>query len=290
MEFDTLVISSGGILGFALLGALQYYHENNMLCNISTYAGSSIGSIISYLLSIGYQPIELVAKICTSDVLEKLEFFDVVKGLKDEGALDYTHINKFLEKLTLEKVGEFMTLESLKEKFNKRLILSTFNYSEYRGEYLTPETHPNIPALTALRMSANVPICFGRFTYTNSIYVDGAISDSFPVSIIDDGKHTILGIYIIPNIESKNVNVSTHTMIYNLLMFAHRRYSEHIIKNVSDKCTLVGIDNLNFQPLNFNIDTKDCLDLFSAGYSSAKDEFQKRNFNEKILNEENEQK
>ena len=60
VDFDTIVLSGGSIKGIVTLGALQYAKENYLLENIKTYIGTSSGAIISYLLAIGYNPIEMI--------------------------------------------------------------------------------------------------------------------------------------------------------------------------------------------------------------------------------------
>ena len=75
--YDTLVLSGSSIKGFAFLGALQYLYENNKL-NIDNYIGTSAGAIISYLLIIGYTPIEIFLDICTNQTIEKMQHFNIV--------------------------------------------------------------------------------------------------------------------------------------------------------------------------------------------------------------------
>ena len=55
----TLVLSGGGINGIVHLGALKYLDEINILQNITTFIGTSIGAIISGLFVIGYTIDEL---------------------------------------------------------------------------------------------------------------------------------------------------------------------------------------------------------------------------------------
>ena len=66
-KYKNVVISGGAIKGIASLGALQYLVDNQFICLQDTlnYIGTSVGGIISYLLIIGYTPIEIFVKICT---------------------------------------------------------------------------------------------------------------------------------------------------------------------------------------------------------------------------------
>ena len=57
MNFNGLCMSSGGVKGIVMLGALNYYYTANQTNNIKYYAGTSVGSIIVYLFSMGYTPL-----------------------------------------------------------------------------------------------------------------------------------------------------------------------------------------------------------------------------------------
>ena len=59
-DFDTLVLSGGSSKGILILGALQYAQDNFLLNKINKYIGTSVGSIICFLLLIGYTPIEIM--------------------------------------------------------------------------------------------------------------------------------------------------------------------------------------------------------------------------------------
>ena len=77
--YDTLVLSGGGVNGILELGALQYCNDKNLLSSIKTYVGTSIGSIICYLLIIGYTPVEIIVYLCTHNKLleEEVSYFRI---------------------------------------------------------------------------------------------------------------------------------------------------------------------------------------------------------------------
>ena len=68
-DYDTLVLSGGSSKGILTLGALQYCYDNFLLNKIETYVGTSSGAIISFLLIIGYSPIEIMVYICCNGLL-----------------------------------------------------------------------------------------------------------------------------------------------------------------------------------------------------------------------------
>ena len=59
--YDTLVLSGSSIKGITFLGALQYLYDNSLLKNVKTFVGTSSGAMISFLLIIGYTPVEIFA-------------------------------------------------------------------------------------------------------------------------------------------------------------------------------------------------------------------------------------
>ena len=59
IKMKTLVLSGGGLKGIAILGLLQKLYKTGKLNNFDKFIGTSVGSIISLLLSIGYTPLEI---------------------------------------------------------------------------------------------------------------------------------------------------------------------------------------------------------------------------------------
>jgi len=168
--FDTLVLSGGSVRGVGVLGALHYAKVNLFIENINTFVGVSSGAMICYMLAIGYTPIELIKNVCVNqDFMHKLQNFSFINMLHGEGATSYNPINEILEKLTIDKIGRFVTLKSLKETFGKTLICGTFNYTQGRAEYLSAKNYPDMPCLTAIRLSANLPLFFKHYKYMGNI-------------------------------------------------------------------------------------------------------------------------
>ena len=258
------------------LGALQYAFDNYLLKNINTYIGCSVGIMIGYLLAIGYTPIEIVVYICCNQLMEKMVHFNIVAMINNQGASSYNTINETFEKMTINKIGFYPTLKDLKDKFGKTLICSTYNLTEQKVEYLSPDTHPNLPCRTAIRMSSNLPLIFENFKYGNSLYIDGGICDNFPIDLGDKIGKKILGILITS--ETKNLNnvneMGVLEFIYLLMFVPISQIQEYKIKNVSEKCKIIKLHNDKLKFFNFDLNSKDKLDLFSSGYEQMKNQFE----------------
>ena len=271
-EYDTLVLSGGSSKGILTLGALQYCYDNFLLNKIETYVGTSSGAIISFLLIIGYSPIEIMIYICCNGLLEKMQHFNIVSMINGTGATSFVNIYEQLEKITIDKIGYIPTLVELKNKYNKTLICTTYNLTKEKTEYLSHENNPNLPVLTALKMSSNLPLIFQNFKYNNDFYIDGGVSDNFAIDVGDKLGKKILGILLSSqdNFE-KGPDISILEFIYKLLCIPISQNIEYKINQVSvDKCKIIRLnyDKINF--FNFNIHSKEKLDIFSIGYEQIK--------------------
>jgi predicted acylesterase/phospholipase RssA len=271
--YDTLVLSGGSNKTILTLGALQCAVDNYILEHINIYVGTSSGAIISYMLCIGYTPIELLVYLCTNQIFEALQNYSLVNLANGKGACSFNPLQEHLEKITIEKIGYLPTLNDIKERYNKTLICVTYNYTETMTEYLSWENYPHLPCITALKMSANLPLVFDKYRYGDSFYVDGAVSDNFPVKHADKIGKKIIGI-MLNSLGSENTD-SNETVIdyfYNLLFIPISQNTNEQLENLSPKTNIVKINHqFEFKFFNFNINTKTKLEMFSVGYTEMKD-------------------
>lgn len=271
-NFDTLVISGGGVNGLTMLGFLQYATDNYLINNINTYVGTSVGSILGYLLAIGYTPIEIMVYICTNHLFERLKYFNIVAMYNGQGATTFSHINEQLEKLTIEKLGRLLTLGELYSMTKKRLICVTHNMTTDKTEYLDYLTYPNMPCLIALRLSSNLPLIFDHFKYLGNYYIDGGSSDNFPINKGEEVGDKILGVFVNNNSgifePEKDNNILEY--IYRIMMIPADKLVNQQINNISEKCSIFKLNTSEFKPFDFNIDSQTKLEMFSMGYQEMK--------------------
>jgi predicted acylesterase/phospholipase RssA len=269
-NYDTLVISGSSAKCLCVLGSLQYAFDNSYLENIKTYIGTSSGGILCYLLAIGYTPIEIIVYVCTHRFLEKMVHFNVMGMIHGIGATTFAHIQEEIEKMTISKMGYLPTMKDIHTKLNKKLILATHNLTKNITEYLSHETYPDLPCITGLRMSANLPLIFEKYTYNDSFYVDGGLSDNFPIDIAEKYGNKIFGIYVDQNDDNydfKNIDIMEYIFfIYDVPM---RQSMQYKINKASSKCKIIKI-LYNLKMFDFNIDPRTKLEMFSTGYSQTK--------------------
>ena len=277
-EYDTIVLSGGSINGIIILGALQYLKDKNMINNIKTFVGTSIGGVISYLLIIGYTPVEIIIYLCTnSHMFEKLKCFNIINATRGEGAVSFSNISDELEKMTINKVGKILTMKDLEIRFGKKLICITYNTTKSCAEYLSCDTTPDLPCLTALRMTSNLPFVFETYKYDDSFYIDGGLSNNFPLDVGEKNGQKVLGLSLSYNMSDTEPNKNFMEFIYKLLYVPIDQSTVHRIESKADTTTVIILKAGNMDFFNFNVDSKKKLEMFSCGYEDTKSFFEPKN-------------
>lgn len=268
--YDTLALSGGGVKGMIILGALQCAMDSGVLNNISNYVGTSAGSIICYLLAIGYTPVEIIVYICTHRIVEKMYSFNLVAMLNGDGAISYQPVQETLEKMSIDKIGYFPTLKDIHEKYGKKLVCTTYNLTRNTLEYLSVDNYPDLPCLIAVRMSSNIPLVFEKFKYMGFEYVDGGIADNFPIMEAEKVGNKVLGLVLMSNLKSSVKRGGFLQDTLRLMYVPIQQSTVYKISLTTDKtdCVKLATDKLDILDLDLNSSQK--LDMFSSGYQQMK--------------------
>ena len=182
-----------------------------------------------------------------------------------------------LEKLTLNKIGFVPTFRDIRMKFRKNLTIVVYNLTTNTTEYLSADNYPDMPCLTALRMTTNVPILFERYFYNNCEYIDGGLVDNFPITCYDQPGNKIIGI----NINPRNMtSTKKNNYISYILQIALIPYTFfHTQRKVPESATVIEIDT-GVNTFDFDLNISKRLDLFSKGYQTVRKFFEKEKANE----------
>jgi len=266
ITYETIVLSGGSIKGLAVLGALQYFYDRYDMKSVNTYIGTSVGSIICYLLAIGYKPNELMAHVISIQLFNKMCDIDPIAIWKGDGVFNFNTIGDELIKLTEKKGLDYsITLLELYQMYGKICVFSTYNYTKSRIEYLSYETNPNLPCLTAIRMSSNLPLLFSKFIYEGDEYIDGGIGDNFPIQL-SNLLDKVLGIYI----HKTNTNgTSFMEYIYNIIFIPIHQSIKYKVESFEKECTLVRI-KCPSSYFNFQMTNSEQMELYSQGYEACR--------------------
>lgn len=291
--YNTLVLSGGSVKNIATLGALQFCYDQNYIQSARTYIGTSAGGIICYLLAIGYTPIEILIYICVNNIFDKMKEINLFSLMNGEGAIDFTHLQEHLERMTINKIGRLVSLQEVRDLYGKTLIFATYNMSKNRVEYLTPDTTPTTPCIFALKQSSALPFVFPHVKYMGDLYIDGGIYENFPILYdIENEEFHRLGVYV--DFYSDNKPIEKCNMleyIYNILIVPSKMHNESVIQTAREnqKADILKVSS-DISMFSFDLKSRDILDIFSSGYTDAKNHFNtavQNTCDESKLNESN---
>jgi predicted acylesterase/phospholipase RssA len=270
MEYDTICMSGGGLYGFAFIGALEYLNNTNYINinSIKNFVGTSIGSVLSLLLVCGYSPLELGDFIIDFDFTKinpdiSIENVFINYGISNGERLEYVLKSFIKNKLNIDNI----TFKQLFELTNKNLIIIGTNFTKSCEEVFSHNKTPDMSVITAVRISISIPIFFTPVLYNNDYYVDGCITNNFPLKYCN--IDTTIGLYI--GINGDN-NVKT---IINIIMGCLNIVTNTInVKDISSSENIIKIEYDIKQKdkgfFNFDITTDFKLEVINLGQIFAK--------------------
>lgn len=276
-DFETLVLSGGGIRGIAMLGSLTVLEEHKCLDKIKIYAGTSIGALIASLLSIGYSAKDLCKEMWDVDI-NTLKHVDVWNFFNNFGLDTGKKIIEILEIFFKKKnIKINITFEDLYNEFGKILIVTGTLINEHKLEVFSYKTHPKCKIIDAVRISTSIPFLFASPKYENNYYSDGGILDNYPISCLSeytsDHDH-ILGVKLIHDFSlQKRVQINScdfpkfaKHLVYTAIDEINRLRNiiAHYERPYPNLMTIdINTEGIGSMPIN--VSEKDKKKLFSLG-------------------------
>jgi NTE family protein len=272
---EAIVMSGGGIKGAYYVGALKYFEENNILKNIKSYSAVSIGSLICFMILLGYKYKEIENILKTLDISSIIDI-DVFKILDTYSIDSGDRINKFLLSIVKNKYNnERITFKELYDKTNVEFNVIATDINNNKEQVFNYKTFPRCSVVGAVRMSMNIPILWSKIKYKGIFYVDGGLSNNFPIELYEDiDKNKVLGMALVGKPKPNTIN--------NII-----DYATAIIKNTLNSRTSDKIDrykNKGYSIIHYtsNLSSLDLeaikpdkmLECVKEGYEATKAHFQ----------------
>jgi predicted acylesterase/phospholipase RssA len=239
-----LVFAGGGIRGVAFIGALKSIYDKTGI-DFSLIAhrplsitGVSVGALLSLLIVTGHSIQELV-EFSTSLLSESFVSIDPLHLLKGGLSVDNgDKLKVFLCKL-LQKKGftEETTLSQLTSTTKIMLETVVTNLTTASIHYVSSETYPDLPVITAVMASMSLPLIFPPVKGPSGhLWADGGILENFPIRKYDadstlgftflwkiDGKPDSLLSYIMRLIQLQQI--PSEICSWNLMPKKHKKRS-----------------------------------------------------------------
>ena len=252
MHWKYLVIGPGAMGFFAYLGAASCLWDK--IKDIDCIAGSSCGSILAFLMSLGKTPREIY------DLTIDLEFIELFKPsiknmITTYGTIDHSQIRQSLVDIC-ERDPTFSEIQ-------KDLYISAYNLTYKRIEYFSKYTHPDMKVIDAVCASISVPFVFAPFVYNDSVYVDGAINEVYPLGpFMNKLRNEVL----ILHVQQTEQSYSTHDFFSYVTHIVVAILASRNDYNIP-KSTILVDSTINLFDFKMPNETKDA--LFNIGFQQV---------------------
>jgi len=267
--YDAIVLSSGGARGIAQFGALDvvYTQYPEVVENTRYFIGSSAGAVLATLLAMGVTPRDAFVGYVVPFKYRRsirLDMLGTLFGIETSGSLD-----SFLAGV----VDRDITFRDVYEEYGTVLSILGTNINKATSVIFDAVRTPDMPVFDALRISCSVPLLFPAVRVDGEYFVDGAVSDPFPVGVAMDvyGCRHILGLrfdHFAASLSADGnwklddyIGAVIDTMIHSSSMNVPARRGV-----VADVVTVVTPDDIS--GIDFSLSTKKKYELFDAGAES----------------------
>ena len=181
-----IVLSGGGALGYAHIGALQALEEYGISPTI--VSGASMGSIIGAFYANGYSP---------KQIYEFVKFEKFYKPTKIIAPLlKIDQLGFFSQKNILDILKKYIPHNSF-DSLYMPLFVSVTNLTKSQVEYI----NSGDSLYSYLLASSAVPTIFDAVKINNNTYVDGGVLNNFPAQPIRENCKYLIGIDVEANYE-----------------------------------------------------------------------------------------
>jgi predicted acylesterase/phospholipase RssA len=283
-----LIISGGATKTISVLGCLRYLEEKSLLKHVDQFIGTSAGSMLCFLLVLGYS-VEDCVKLLKDKFIENnlnslsLDQLFSLNILTTFGMDSGDNIVKVLQYALFTRYQRNdITFLELAKMTGKNLVVCTANITKQQQEYFSVDTHASVSVLLALRISVSLPFIFTPVLYEDCYYVDGGIYENLPVSYINKFRDPIKDTLAIYTVEKSTNSTITSFLEYVTALFGSIVQKANKLETLSAKINLVEIEfddvqtmsSFSFDTLSFFMSSSMIEDYMEKGYRIIKQYFE----------------
>lgn len=271
-----LVLSGGSMKGLAYIGMIKCIEEYNIVKKIDNFIGTSIGACVCFCLLIGFTYEELYDVFINLDInkarninVDNILNFGTTYGV-DNGEKIVKILKVFLKKkLHVNSI----TFSELYEKTQKNITIIGSCLNTTSVEYFNLKNNPNMDVIDALRISISIPLFFTPVIYENKYYVDGALTNNYPIDICVNNNKETLGVVLTSNTYTYTEINSIDNYLISIINTNFVHQDKEKIKKYHDITIDLEIECNSF---DFSLSTDIKKDIINQGYLITKSQIIKK--------------
>lgn len=264
-----IAFSGGGMKGYCYIGVLKYLEEHNMVKDLEKISGTSIGSFLALVMTLGYTYKEIKNLVLNID-FKLLENFDINNMLQNYGMDDGKKVDIFLNFLLKKK--KFKCDLTFKELYKQRrihLIMNCCDLTTNTEKIFDYINTPDESVILACKYSCSIPLLL---TLSEQNYIDGCFIKNLPIETLP--IEDTIGFYFVKEVEVNKKFTLPSYMSRVLACVLAKGDSLEIDKYKNMGYTLIPIKT-SLTALNFTLSEKDKIDNIKNGYKACQNNLNK---------------
>jgi len=222
-----LVISGGGAAGFSFYGVLRESNKKNIwaLQNIETIHGTSVGSMMAVMISLGYDWDTLDDYLIKRPwhMVYKFNIYSLMDGLTKRGIFDKKVMEETLGPLLSGKdMSVDITMQEYYEKTKVELHIYTTEMNKFESVDISYKTHPDWKLIDAVYSSSSLPVLFAPWIIDGNCFCDGGFMMNYPIpGCIRNGANLkeILGISRMTDVNNRiTIEENSSILDYGIML------------------------------------------------------------------------
>lgn len=273
----TCLFGGGAIRGVSYIGAIKALEELGI--SPTTFAGSSVGSIIAAMLAVGYTAEEM------KDIFLKVNF-DLFKDISiglgpifalSKGEVFLEWVRELIEKKYYgDKYKKGANRAVTFKDIEKNLVIITTNLSNFECKEFSRFETPDYEIASAVRISCCMPGLMKPIEYNKTLLVDGDLQKSWPMWKLSKNlllpDERILEFRLEGYYNTNDTNDISGIDYANAVYSCMTAMSTAFITNIyaeKDKFDYIVLNTGDIVVVDFNISENKRLDLIQSGYNQT---------------------
>lgn len=188
--YINVCFEGGGIKGLSYIGAIKYLEERGY--RVYKASGTSVGALFASLVVAGFTSKELESIVEEIDYKLIASRNSIINGFKNTGIYSINSLEEKIKEILLRKniktfldvkFGDDYLLKIITtEMRTKRMVVLPDDLPKYgynKDSFLISK---------AIAMSCSIPLVFSQYRLGNYIFVDGGVTNNFPIEEVEDNK------------------------------------------------------------------------------------------------------
>ena len=270
----TCLFGGGAIRGVSYIGAIKALEELGI--SPTTFAGSSVGSIIAAMLAVGYTAEEM------KDIFLKVNF-DLFKDISiglgpifalSKGEVFLEWVRELIEKKFYgEKYKKGTNRAVTFKDIEKNLVIITTNLSNFECKEFSRFETPDYEIASAVRISCCMPGLMKPIEYNKTLLVDGDLQKSWPMWKLSKNlllpDERILEFRLEGYYDTNDISgIDYANAVYSCMTAMSTAFITNIYAD-KDKFDYIVLNTGDIVVVDFNISENKRLDLIQSGYNQT---------------------